>query len=117
MEAVDYLAARAMAACPQIFRPEDDAQLAELLGEWRALKKKERAALETGVSALRFALLTDGYFTGRGRAAAAVALGLTVACAMSEAADKAFQRAAGQKGGHFHAERGAFCAYSRHWRL
>ena len=60
-----------MAACPQIFRPEDDAQLAELLGAWRALKKKERAALETGVSALRFALLTDGYFTGRGRAAAA----------------------------------------------
>ena len=47
------------------------------------------------MSALRFALLTDGYFTGRGRAAAAVALGLTVACAMSEAADKAFQRAAG----------------------
>lgn len=95
MEALDYLAARAMAACPQIFRPEDDAQLAELLGEWRALKKKERAALDASVSALRFALLTDGYFTGRGRAAAAVALGLAVACAMSEAADKAFQRAAG----------------------
>ena len=94
MEALDYLAARAMAACPQIFRPEDDAQLAELLGVWRALKKKERAALDASVSALRFALLTDGYFTGRGRAAAAVALGLAVACAMSEAADKAFQRAA-----------------------
>lgn len=80
MDGLSYLGARALAQCGMVGQP--GSALQQQAEAFHALSSGQRAALEAGSEARRFALLAQCYCAGAGQPAAALGLGLAVAASL-----------------------------------
>lgn len=91
MDGLSYLGARALAQSGMVGQP--GSALQQQVESFHALAPGQRAALETGIEARRFDLLAESYCAGQGQPAAALGLGLAVACALWPQVAAEFQAA------------------------